>query len=606
MRTRQFTVLVFILCSFASFLQAQLRMKRICFLQSGLYTEATGKIICCDSDHNGLNEVIFSTTFSTYVLEWMIWEYRPFNRYELVFADTGAYPYPPGITTGNFRPNDVGDIDQDSLTDLVGPNEEKPLNPDTIYYVATTHESPSYYSYPETLSWFYRYSSNFVGEGGGNFYFTNDLDSDEKYEISKATSNPEIGLGIWENLSNNQNQLVWICTTRTVDGFNLAFSDFDLDGRKEFVTAALGSLGRVFLRENNGDNQYELVWIDTVRIANGSDVFSGNDLDGDSLPEFFVGFYSAPRNTFYLYMWEATGNNTYQRMLVDQKTIVVSYGTGRRSKCGDLDGDGIEELVWATPTKLFIYKATGNNQFQQVWEWTQDHGTDECLIVNIFDMNKNGYNEIVVGGSGKTSIFEVEAVRVLRPNGGETFQGDTQEQIRWQKFYPPRCDSLSLFYSLNNGRTYDTIITGISAADSSYLWTVPDTSSDSCKVKIIAYGPGWQYDESDGVFTITPLGIEEAAQSIKNFKFEVFPNPAVRKVSFKIWNAGKTNLSFKIYNLTGELVKTFSLITNNQKLITLLWDGRDNTGKKSPGGIYFYRLKTSGGISETKEFIILK
>jgi len=135
---------------------------------------------------------------------------------------------------------------------------------------------------------------------------------------------------------------------------------------------------------------------------------------------------------------------------------------------------------------------------------------------------------------------------------------------------------------------------------------VPDTSSDSCKVKIIAYGPGWQYDESDGVFTITPLGIEEAAQSIKNFKFEVFPNPAVRKVSFKIWNAGKTNLSFKIYNLTGELVKTFSLITNNQKLITLLWDGRDNTGKKSPGGIYFYRLKTSGGISETKEFIILK
>ncbi len=162
------------------------------------------------------------------------------------------------------------------------------------------------------------------------------------------------------------------------------------------------------------------------------------------------------------------------------------------------------------------------------------------------------------------------------------------------------------FTLLDNGRTYDTIITGLSGADRTYLWTVPDTSSDSCKVKIIAYGPGWQYDESDGVFRIIPVGIGESRLgSLSYFRFEILPNPAKGKIKFKIWNADK-DLTLKIYNLAGELVKSFSLTTKNQKLTTFLWDGKDNKGKRLPTGVYFYRLKASDGISETKEFIFLR
>ncbi|MEO0093167.1 MAG: hypothetical protein ABIK67_02780, partial [candidate division WOR-3 bacterium] len=70
-------------------------MKRICFLQTGPDDELTN-LICYDSNHNGLNELIFEKVLWTYVSAWMVWEYRPINRYELVFADTGAYPLPPG------------------------------------------------------------------------------------------------------------------------------------------------------------------------------------------------------------------------------------------------------------------------------------------------------------------------------------------------------------------------------------------------------------------------------------------------------------------------------------------------------------------------------
>lgn len=477
----------------------QYHLKRIAFLPSGARGEW---VLCADTDHNGFNELIFLMGSFTSPDRWEIWEHRPMNQYELVFADTSRYPYPPGIHTGNLDPNDVGDIDRDSLTDLLGPNFERAN--DSTYNVVTTQESPNILSYPRNLSWWNRYSYNEIQSAP--YYFTPDFDQDSYRELLFLAE----GIGvthIFENSANNQNQSVW--SRYQVGAWSFAFEDFDLDSSKEFATANLGSLGRVSVYENIGDNQYERVYQDSVRIPNGSDVFSGNDLDGDGRPEFFVGFARIVGGNvwdYFLYMWEATTNNTYSRMLVDQ--IRGSDYSEKRSYCGDIDGDGIEEIAWSIGGKVMVYKATGNNQFQRIWQWNNDHGGAPYYeaMVNVFDMNKNGYKEIVIGGYGKTSIFEVEAVRLLRPNGGEIFQGDSHQLICWQTFHPPRCDSLSLLYSTNNGTTYNLIASNISASDSSYLWTVPSINSDSCKIKIIAYGPGWQYDESDGVFRITSTG----------------------------------------------------------------------------------------------------
>ncbi|MEO0110262.1 MAG: T9SS type A sorting domain-containing protein [candidate division WOR-3 bacterium] len=505
------------------------------------------------------------------------------NHYELVFADTGpVYPDPPGIHTGNFKPNDVGDIDQDGLTDLLGPNWERAN--ESTYNVVTTQESPDYHSYPESLSWWYRFAYNEVISEP--FYFTTDLDNDTKKEILAGVPNIQIGAGIWENVANNQNELVWHRATE--DGWAFSFYDFDMDGRKEFVTVGLGSLGRAFIYENTGDNQYELIRVDTVRIPNGSDVFSGNDLDSDGKPEFFVGFAQWVGGNiwdFYLYMWEATGNNTYERTFIERVRDVDWLD--KRSKCGDIDGDGREELVWSIGAQVRVYKATGNNQFQLVWSWRNDHGGDyPHSLVNIYDMNRNGYQEIVVSGWNKTSIFEVEAVKLLRPNGGERLLGNSQEVIKWQTFYPPRCDSLSLFFSSDNGRNYELIATGIPGADTSYLWTVPNISSDSCKIRIIAYGPGWQYDESDGVFSITQTGIEEPFSLTKPFKFEISPNPA--KGNIKIRYSLPEEAKIKIYDILGKQTKDFSLPrTRNLEIIKL----EDSHFPLDPG-VYILRLET--------------
>lgn len=330
-----------------------LRMKRIVYLPSGL---RGADILCADTDHNGSNELIL-----TVVNCWKIWKHRPINQYQLVYANTGAFPYPPGIETGNFEPSDVGDIGRDSLTDLVALNVEQSQNPNIFYNVISTQESPNYSYYPQSLTWWYRFAENMTVANPS--YFTNDLDDDTKREIIAGVPNLQIGLGIWENVANNQNELVWHRTRE--DGWAFAFGDFDLDEGEEFATTGLGSLGRVFIYKNTGDNQYELVMVDTVHIPDGADVFSGSDLDGDGKPEFFVGFAQFVSGNiwdFYLYLWEPTGDDTYEKTFIER--IRTSEEWERRSECGDIDGDGIEEFVWSIGEKVFVYKAIGNNQFQ--------------------------------------------------------------------------------------------------------------------------------------------------------------------------------------------------------------------------------------------------
>jgi len=572
-----------LLLVFTSSLFAQFRLKRVTFLQEGLVGTVAGRVICCDSDHDGLQEMIFrtGTIHPTDPLRWEVWEYRPVNRYELVFADTGAYPYPPGITTGNFRPCDVGDIDQDGLTDLVGVNEENPQNPDTFYNLIVTQESPDYFSYPESLSWWYRYDHN--SPNMEPVYFTSDLDNDGRNEVLKLTHNPQIGTGIWENLGNNQNVLVW--SRLRVGAWNFAFGDFDLDGRKEFVTADLGGGGWVSVYENTGDDQYEMVYRDTVHLPNGGDVFSGNDLDQDGRPEFFVGFYVVPTNTFYLYMWEATGNNTYERTFIDQKTMATT-GNYALSKCGDLDGDGVEELVWATPLAVYVYKAVGNNLFQEVWHWRGDHGHHESLIVNIHDMNNGGYNDLVVGGSRKTSVFEVEALRVLYPNGGENLvPGDTC-WIRWETFNPPRCDSVSLFLRSDTSWQLDTIVTGLSPTDTVYPWIVPPGPHDSCRIVAIAYGPGWQYDESDSAFQIPGIGIRETHPlQVYATRLDVYPNPGRGRMTVRYEVASAGPVEITAYDPIGRKVAVLASGSCIPGRYRVNWNCMNE-----PAGVYFLRM----------------
>ncbi|TES92857.1 MAG: T9SS type A sorting domain-containing protein [Candidatus Cloacimonadota bacterium] len=87
-----------------------------------------------------------------------------------------------------------------------------------------------------------------------------------------------------------------------------------------------------------------------------------------------------------------------------------------------------------------------------------------------------------------------------------------------------------------------------------------------------------------------------------------YPNPFSKTtmISFQCPVTGdKTEISLRIYDLSGRIVKTLVDEECRPGYYTAKWDGRDRTGKKVSSGIYFYRLN-AGDFESVKKLILLK
>jgi hypothetical protein len=524
---------------------AAMNMRRIARIPSGPYYGLN--VACCDSDHDSLPELMFATgTIQPSNPERIeLWEHQGWNQFSLVFADTGAYPHPAGITIGNAIPFAAGDIDGDGLTDIVCvTTEPDSANPRLEYDDVITIESPDSFSYPSRLSWFYRYDSNQVIPYPT--YLAPDLDGDGHEEIM-------MGGDMWENVGNDSNELVWTSGGRC--GPNIAYGDFDMDGKMNFATG----YATMYVWECTGDDQYQVVYQDDVGQSNGYDVFTTNDIDGDGPPEFYVAYENVPRGKMYLYMWEADeiGSDVYHRTLIDS----VSFsGTdwGRWSECGDINADGIDECIWTTPDIIKVYKAVGNDDLEEVWHWNNDHGGFRSLVSTVYDINNDGYNELITAGNTKISIFEIDGVDLLSPNGGSCSVGDTVP-IRWAVNTPPRCDSLSLFLKRDSLWNLSTIATGLPGTDTLYRWVVPANVPDTGRIVVMAYGPGHQWDMSDSVVTFIGGGVAEGTHSMPTqWSLSVSPNPARGALSVRYDVPTQTRVSVGVYDAGGRLVRSLS------------------------------------------------
>ncbi|MCD6101725.1 MAG: T9SS type A sorting domain-containing protein, partial [Candidatus Cloacimonetes bacterium] len=85
-----------------------------------------------------------------------------------------------------------------------------------------------------------------------------------------------------------------------------------------------------------------------------------------------------------------------------------------------------------------------------------------------------------------------------------------------------------------------------------------------------------------------------------------YPNPVVNStnISFSL-PKNADNVELKIYNIKGQLVKKFKMQNAKCGMNSMVWNGRDNSGKPVANGIYFYKLS----IDKTeiiKKMIILR
>ncbi|MCC3156185.1 S8 family serine peptidase [Hymenobacter sp. 15J16-1T3B] len=92
-----------------------------------------------------------------------------------------------------------------------------------------------------------------------------------------------------------------------------------------------------------------------------------------------------------------------------------------------------------------------------------------------------------------------DRVEMTYPLGGEGFVPGETEAVRWNA--APGTDPFTLEYTLNNGTTWTTIASNISAADRYFNWAIPASITPSGQARL-RVRRGTQQDESDANITI--------------------------------------------------------------------------------------------------------
>ena len=104
------------------------------------------------------------------------------------------------------------------------------------------------------------------------------------------------------------------------------------------------------------------------------------------------------------------------------------------------------------------------------------------------------------------------------------------------------------------------------------------------------------------------LGDNSTSKSIMEKQFVLeqnYPNPFNTKTLIRFGTPEAGKVALKIYNSTGELVKT--LVDGNMSagFHQVTWDATDNSGNRISNGIYFYRI-TAGTYTQMNKIILSK
>jgi hypothetical protein len=96
------------------------------------------------------------------------------------------------------------------------------------------------------------------------------------------------------------------------------------------------------------------------------------------------------------------------------------------------------------------------------------------------------------------TVSTTPSVTVSAPNGGESWQAGTSQNITWSS---ANVSTVKLEYSLD-GTTWTTISASTPASPATFAWTVPNTPSTTARVRVSDVS-STATDQSDGTFSIT-------------------------------------------------------------------------------------------------------
>jgi len=282
------------------------------------------------------------------------------------------------------------------------------FNHDGYQDLGFTTASPTPYSDFRITYYGYRPFNRYVFEDStvrnALFWDVGNLDGDSLIDVvAQLTGVPFYGIGVFEpsNYWTLPNIRVWSWPYEWVgNGIQpMYITDLDQDGLKEILTA---DHQVIYVFENRGNNLYQKVFSDTERTSGPVGSFAVGDFDGDGSTEFAFGTYGSNPPDSTVYVYKCTGNDQYQRVWGEY------LNTGNMYDCitlPDMGGDGKTEfMIGALRTgpspwsgQMYIYKATGINQYQVIFSDSisvTDRGV-YCVHSDCGDIDRDGKPELV-------------------------------------------------------------------------------------------------------------------------------------------------------------------------------------------------------------------
>ena len=309
------------------------------------------------------------------------------------------------------------------------------------------------------------------------------------------------------------------------------------------------------------------------------------------------------------------------RSFNDHFGISVSL-LGDYAVIGAEGGDGLV----ANSGTAYIFKREGSSWNQLVELYASD-GVEDLHFGNSVDISAN---EIIVGATGDYhqvdgSVYvysgyaeaqasvavSIDSVYQTVPPQGATFPyhvtftnntADTLAIDFWTKLVRPDGSSVDPFLGPK------TPVLGPHAViDKSPIMSVPG-NRDPGEYLLIAYMgtyPDDIVDTDTTGFTKVASGVAKE-QAIEATRLEGnHPNPFNPSTTFSYTLSEPGQVSLKVYNTIGQLVRTIVDQEQMEGHHEAVWDGRNEAGGMVSSGIYIYRM-TAGNYLETKRMLLLK